>query len=316
MSKVSAEKTTIGLVGNVLQISESSNRLDFSTPEVNTFFTRLSVFSNGSVSIGTGTSSPTSELRVDGDLYIYGTLRKSTTAVNIQNSPSGVICMWSGLISAIPSGWLLCNGTNGTPDLRDRFVQVVSGNVPLNSTGGSSLKTSSSGGGHVSHTVSSFSEHTHSHTLSGVSSNGHTHSVTGGLSASDHTHSLTSVGSFTVTQAYMGSHDNEPSIAVWGLDSSASGTRIFPNGPYQEKQSASYGGSSSHTHGNGTSSSAGAHTHTATVSEEDVHTHTFILDESYTHTHSLIGGVDPDGVHTHTFEALPEFYSLAFIMKG
>lgn len=34
--------------------------------------------------------------------------------------PSGVIVMWSG--SSIPSGWALCDGTNGTPDLRDRFI--------------------------------------------------------------------------------------------------------------------------------------------------------------------------------------------------
>jgi len=36
--------------------------------------------------------------------------------------PSGGIIMWSGAVSAIPSGWVLCNGSNGTPDLRDRFV--------------------------------------------------------------------------------------------------------------------------------------------------------------------------------------------------
>jgi microcystin-dependent protein len=36
--------------------------------------------------------------------------------------PSGVITMWSGTIATIPSGWLLCNGSNGTPDLRNRFV--------------------------------------------------------------------------------------------------------------------------------------------------------------------------------------------------
>lgn len=30
--------------------------------------------------------------------------------------------VWSGAIIAIPSGWALCDGTNGTPDLRDRFI--------------------------------------------------------------------------------------------------------------------------------------------------------------------------------------------------
>jgi hypothetical protein len=36
--------------------------------------------------------------------------------------PSGVIVMWSGAVVDIPTGWALCNGANGTPDLRDRFV--------------------------------------------------------------------------------------------------------------------------------------------------------------------------------------------------
>jgi hypothetical protein len=36
--------------------------------------------------------------------------------------PLGGIIMWSGAISAIPTGWSLCDGSNGTPDLRNRFV--------------------------------------------------------------------------------------------------------------------------------------------------------------------------------------------------
>lgn len=36
--------------------------------------------------------------------------------------PSGVILLWSGAISAIPTGWVLCDGNNSTPNLTDRFV--------------------------------------------------------------------------------------------------------------------------------------------------------------------------------------------------
>lgn len=36
--------------------------------------------------------------------------------------PSGLITMWSGSIATIPSGWYLCNGSNSTPDLRDKFI--------------------------------------------------------------------------------------------------------------------------------------------------------------------------------------------------
>ena len=35
---------------------------------------------------------------------------------------TGMIIMWSGTIATIPSGWLLCNGSSGTPDLRNRFI--------------------------------------------------------------------------------------------------------------------------------------------------------------------------------------------------
>jgi hypothetical protein len=41
--------------------------------------------------------------------------------------PKGLITMWSGSVATIPSGWALCNGQNGTPDLRDKFI-VGAGN--------------------------------------------------------------------------------------------------------------------------------------------------------------------------------------------
>lgn len=43
------------------------------------------------------------------------------TAVSAAFS-TGMIMMWSGTIATIPSGWVLCNGSNSTPDLRNRFV--------------------------------------------------------------------------------------------------------------------------------------------------------------------------------------------------
>lgn len=53
-----------------------------------------------------------------GELYnMIQTLTSSTPPSPI---PVGVICMWSGTV--FPPGWALCNGTNGTPDLRGRFI--------------------------------------------------------------------------------------------------------------------------------------------------------------------------------------------------
>ena len=44
------------------------------------------------------------------------------TSATITSFVAGMIIMWSGTIATIPSGWVLCNGSNSTPDLRDRFI--------------------------------------------------------------------------------------------------------------------------------------------------------------------------------------------------
>lgn len=36
--------------------------------------------------------------------------------------PTGLIAMWNGSIPSIPTGWYLCDGNNGSPDLRDKFI--------------------------------------------------------------------------------------------------------------------------------------------------------------------------------------------------
>jgi hypothetical protein len=51
--------------------------------------------------------------------------------------PAGVIVMWSGSLDKIPSGWVLCDGRDGTPDLRDRFVVGAASEEYLGKTGGS-----------------------------------------------------------------------------------------------------------------------------------------------------------------------------------
>jgi microcystin-dependent protein len=48
--------------------------------------------------------------------------------------PKGSIVMWTQ--NEIPKGWLICNGQNGTPDLRNRFIVGAGSNYKLNDTGG------------------------------------------------------------------------------------------------------------------------------------------------------------------------------------
>jgi microcystin-dependent protein len=47
-----------------------------------------------------------------------------------------IVILWSGSLNTIPDGWFICDGTNGTPDLRNRFVVGVGSSHSFNSTGG------------------------------------------------------------------------------------------------------------------------------------------------------------------------------------
>jgi hypothetical protein len=51
--------------------------------------------------------------------------------------PSGGIIMWSGSVGGLPTGWYLCDGSNGTPDLRDRFIIGAGGSYGVGASGGS-----------------------------------------------------------------------------------------------------------------------------------------------------------------------------------
>lgn len=54
--------------------------------------------------------------------------------------PIGAIVMWSGSVGTIPAGFRRCDGTNGTPDLQDRFVIGAGSTYAVGATGGSVLK--------------------------------------------------------------------------------------------------------------------------------------------------------------------------------
>ena len=77
--------------------------------------------------------------------------------------PAGGIFMWSGSIGSIPAGYVLCNGSNGTPDLRDRFVVGAGSTYAVDASGGSANAVVVS--------------HTHTAT-SVVTDPGHVHSYT------------------------------------------------------------------------------------------------------------------------------------------
>lgn len=69
--------------------------------------------------------------------------------------PPGCILIWSGAADNIPDGWALCDGQNGTPDLREKFVLGAGILVAVGTTGGE-----------TSHTLTIDEMPSHAHTIS------------------------------------------------------------------------------------------------------------------------------------------------------
>jgi len=107
----------------------------------------------------------------------------ATTAYVANNAiPSGGIIIWSGSSASIPSGWYLCNGSNSTPDLRDRFVVGAGSTYAVGNTGGSKDAIV------VSHTHSATdSGHQHTESIGSVNSFGTGSSGTRGTYAGTNT---------------------------------------------------------------------------------------------------------------------------------
>lgn len=99
--------------------------------------------------------------------------------------PTGIIAMWSGAISSIPTGWVLCDGTNGTPNLRDRFIVGAGSAYIVGATGGAnSVTLSESQIPTHTHTITASSDSAGNHTHS-ISDPGHTHAFSGGVLTSN-----------------------------------------------------------------------------------------------------------------------------------
>lgn len=139
--------------------------------------TAVLLFTDGSdfssAGLPTGSSTGTGNLVYSVSPTLTGTPLAPTAAVGTDSTqiattafvrdiiPTGIISLWYGSVASIPSGWYLCNGSNGTPDLRDRFIVGAGSTYAVAATGGSANATL------VSHT----------HTAS-VTDPGHTHSIT------------------------------------------------------------------------------------------------------------------------------------------
>jgi len=147
---------------------------------------------------------------------LYGII--GTTTATGTTIPTGLISIWYGSIGSIPTGWYLCDGSNGTPDLRDRFIVGAGSTYSVSATGGS-----------TTHTITTSEMPSHSHTAtSTVTDPGHSHII-----------SSTSTGVISTSGNYVGTTGTQrSSIEVTGitvattLTSTGSGTAFNILNPY------------------------------------------------------------------------------------
>jgi len=132
--------------------------------------------------------------------------------------PSGGIIIWSGAANAIPSGFVICDGGNSTPDLRDRFVVGAGSSYGVDDTGGA-----------TSVTLTSNQIPAHGHAFSG--SNTHNHSFTG-PATNPHNNTEWGQGDDGSIAKYMTSlSTNNATISISGTTSNTGGGASHENRP-------------------------------------------------------------------------------------
>ncbi len=145
--------------------------------------------------------------------------------------PSGGIIMWSGSIANIPSGWYLCDGNNGTPNLQDRFIVGAGSSYAVGATGGSSA-----------HTLTSAEMPSHTHSFSATSGNGGGHGHT--LNDPGHTHSANVKDSDGSTRIRGGGTSGSDGVANT-INSATTGISVNAVGDHTHAVSGNTGGAGS-----------------------------------------------------------------------
>ena len=116
------------------------------------------------------------------NVYADNFVGSGSNLTGIESFVTGMIILWNGAANAIPSGFVLCDGNNSTPDLRNRFIVGAGSSYNPGNTGGAANVTLSTA------QIPSHSHSTNNHTHSFDAGN-HTHSFSGSGSSS-HSHSF------------------------------------------------------------------------------------------------------------------------------
>lgn len=156
-------------------VAEPTTTVDFTNATYSNIRVGVLTASSSSVSGNVSAAGITAgNITASSNISVAGDITQNGVAGGI--IPRGGIIMWSGSIAGIPTGWALCNGTNGTPDLRDRFVIGAGSAYSVAATGGSkdavvvshshTATSSFSGNPLASHThIATVTDPGHSHTL-------------------------------------------------------------------------------------------------------------------------------------------------------
>jgi hypothetical protein len=128
--------------------------------------------------------------------------------------PAGIISLWYGSIGSVPVGWYLCDGANGTPDLRDRFIVGAGSTYSVAATGGSANAIVVS---HNHTATSAVSDPTHTHGYFNMSGSTGSFNSGGGLGNNIGTNTTTdaaatgiSVSTTIATSGVSGTNANLP----------------------------------------------------------------------------------------------------------
>lgn len=166
----------------------------------------------GSIIVATGDRVGLTKYESDWIISVNYTADARIPAALAGIVPIGGILMWSG--SSVPGGWALCDGSNGTPNLVNRFI-MGSTTGGAGATGGSSTTTL---------TEAQMPSHSHSFTTGTSGTHGHGIHARDGVPAGSGYDFATLASSGTYTSASMaddaGSHTHGGATNVTGSDNS------------------------------------------------------------------------------------------------
>jgi hypothetical protein len=141
----------------------------------------------------------------------------------INSVPTGAIFLWSGAANSLPTGYVLCNGSNSTPNLQNRFVIGAGDSYAVDATGGATTVTLATANlpshthstGNHTHSVGNHSHnvnnHTHSFGNHSHNVNNHTHSTPNhNHNMNSHTHSTNNTGGHTHNTTFYSFENNYP----------------------------------------------------------------------------------------------------------